>query len=332
MSAASAASRQRAFATGMLVLLTAVWGLTFPATKAALADTDPIQFLALRFLLGLGLLSILTRLMRKNIKRNKAFGELDPQLAQAPAPAVEQGSSALHFFWLNLRRERIKSVILRGILVGLLLFTGFALQVQGLKLTTASRSGFFTGLLVVLVPPLAMLLRTSRSPLASWLALLPAVAGVYLLAEPARGGLNAGDILTILCAVVFALQMVLLEALSQHKGEAMQLTIAQVGTVAALATAWSLIQGLPFHLTSTGFFALLYTGIFGTVIAVWMQTRFQPDVPAGHAALLFQLEPVFAATFAWMLLGDVWTVRGLGGAGLILAATTLSSLGLLKNR
>jgi drug/metabolite transporter (DMT)-like permease len=331
VSAASDATRQRAFATSMLVLLTAVWGLTFPATKAALADTDPIQFLALRFLLGLGLLSVLSRLLRKNINHNKPSGELDPQLSQAPAPPVKQESGTLHPFWLKLRRERIQSVVIRGIIVGIFLFVGFALQVQGLKLTTASRSGFFTGLLVVMVPPMAMLLRTSRSPLASWLALLPAVAGVYLLAEPALGGLNTGDILTIFCAFVFALQMVVLEALSRHKSEAMKLTIAQVGTVAALATVWSLIQGLPFHLTGVGFLALLYTGIFGTVIAVWMQTRFQPDVPAGHAALLFQLEPVFAATFAWALLGDLWTVRGLAGAGLILAATTLSSFGLLKN-
>lgn len=323
--------KQRAFATGMLVLLTAIWGLTFPATKAALAQTDPMQFLAMRFLLGLVLLSILSRVLRKNINRNKASGELDPQLSQAPAPVPEQGSSAMHPFWLKLRRERIPSVAWRGVIVGFFLFIGFALQVHGLKLTTASRSGFFTGLLVVMVPPLAMMLRTSRSPLASWLALIPAMVGVYLLAEPARGGLNAGDIFTILCALVFALQMVILEALSRHKGEATRLTIAQVGTVAALATLWSLIQGSPFHFSLTGIFALLYTGIFGTVVAVWMQTRFQPDVPAGHAALLFQLEPVFASTFAWLLLGDVWTVRGLAGAGLILAASTLSSLGLLKN-
>lgn len=331
MSAPTVASRQRAFATSMLVLLTAVWGLTFPATKAALADTDPIQFLAMRFLLGLALLSILSRIMRKNIKRDKTSEELDPQLSQALAPAVEQGSEALHPFWIRLRRERLPSVTVRGILVGLLLFTGFALQVQGLKLTTASRSGFFTGLLVVLVPPLAMLLHTSRAPLASWLALLPAICGVYLLAEPDRGGLNAGDILTIGCAFAFALQMVLLEALSRHKGEAMPLTLAQVATMAVLATGWSLLEGRPFHLSGAGMLAVLYTGIFGTVLAVWMQTRFQPDVPAGHAALLFQLEPVFAATFAWMLLGDVWTIRGLGGAALILAATTLSSIGLLKN-
>jgi drug/metabolite transporter (DMT)-like permease len=175
-----------------------------------------------------------------------------------------------------------------------------------------------------------MLLRTSRAPLASWLALVPAVTGVYLLADPTRGGLNLGDWLTIGCAFAFATQMVILEALSRHRGEAAPLTLAQVATVGALALAWSLMAGNPFSMTLAGLAAVLYTGIFGTVIAVWIQTRFQPEVPAGHAALIFQLEPVFAAVFGTMLLGDVWTVRGLFGAGLILAATTLSSLGLVR--
>lgn len=97
-----------------------------------------------------------------------------------------------------------------------------------------------------------------------------------------------------------------------------------------LALTWILIDGKPFAMNGAGVLAVLYTGIFGTVVAVWMQTRFQPEVPAGHAALIFQLEPVFAGTFATILLGDIWTVRALFGAGLILAASSLSSFGLVK--
>lgn len=314
----------------MLVVLTMVWGLTFPATKAALEVTDPMQFLAMRFVLGYVLLYVILRLTPRFVNGKGTFTPQDPTL---PAPVVEpreQGTPHLAAFWKTFRREILPSTTLRGIIVGMLLFTGFALQVQGLKLTTASRSGFFTGLLVVLVPPLAMLMRTSRAPLASWVALLPAVFGVYLLADPSRGGLNTGDWLTIGCAVAFALQMVVLEALSRHGGEANPLTLAQVGTVAVLALIWSFVQGKPFAMSGTGVLSVLYTGIFGTVLAVWMQTRFQPEVPAGHAALIFQLEPVFAGTFATVLLGDGWTVRALFGAGLILAASSLSSFGLIR--
>jgi drug/metabolite transporter (DMT)-like permease len=314
----------------MLVLLTMIWGLTFPATKSALEDTDPIQFLTLRFIIGFVLFAAAMRFVRRNINKQGSSSKLDPQLSQAVAPPPEQGSKHMASFWVRLRRVHIRSVTARGLLVGLLLFTGFALQVIGMRYTTASRSGFFTGLLVVLVPPLAMVLRTSRAPVASWVALLPAVAGVYLLADPSRGGLNLGDWLTIGCAFAFALQMVILEALSRHKDEAAPLTLAQVGTVGMLALAWSLIQGKPFSMSLAGLAAVLYTGVFGTVVAVWLQTRFQPEVPAGHAALIFQLEPVFAASFATVLLGDVWTARGLLGAGLILAATTASSLGLVR--
>jgi len=327
-------ARGHAFATGMLVLLTAIWGLTFPATKAALDEVDPIQFLSMRFILGFILFSIFLRFQGRVRKNTQSAAASDPipTLAPEAAPLPEQGSDSMHPLWIRLRREIIPSVYVRGILVGLLLFTGFALQVQGLKLTTASRSGFFTGLLTVLVPPVAMLMRTSRAPVASWVALLPAMLGVYLLAEPDRGNLNPGDLLTIGCAFAFAFQMVILEALSRNSGEAGRLTISQVATVALLATIWALIRGVEFSFSLTTILALFYTGVFGTVVAVWMQTRFQPDVPAGHAALIFQLEPVFASSFAWVLLGDVWTSRGLAGAGLILVATTISSIGLLLKR
>jgi drug/metabolite transporter (DMT)-like permease len=61
-----------------------------------------------------------------------------------------------------------------------------------------------------------------------------------------------------------------------------------------------------------------------------MQSKFQPMVPAGHAALVFTLEPLWAAFFAWILLSEGWTSRGLGGAALIVVAMLISSLGMFK--
>jgi drug/metabolite transporter (DMT)-like permease len=308
----------------MLVLLTMIWGMTFPATKAALEVTDPIHFLALRFDAGLLLLLLLRAagLLRRPA-RSPATTVTPEGPSPVPTPLPDEGPGGL---WEKLRRGPLASVPLRGLLVGLFLGAGFLLQVKGLEYTTAQRSGFFTGLLVVLVPPLALLARTSRSPLASWLALAPAVGGVYLMADPTLGGLNRGDLYTIGCALAFASQMVVLEALTRNRREAIPLTIAQVAAIAATMTFASLLGGEPLRLTWTGVAAVGYTALFGTVAAVWMQTRFQPEVPAGHAALVFTLEPVFAAVFAAMVLGETMTTRSLAGAALILAAMGLSSL------
>ncbi|HEB84530.1 MAG TPA: DMT family transporter [Bacteroidetes bacterium] len=312
---AAAGYPRRRFATVMLVLLTVVWGMTFPATKSALADTEPMHFLALRFLFALALLLPYTLLQRRR-PRSIPVGRIT---GAGAAPGEKTAA-----------RPVMSSPWVRGGLVGLLLGLGFALQVLGLRWTTASRSGFFTGLLVVLVPPLAALLRTSHAPRLTWLALAPATLGIYLIADPEAGGLNLGDWLTIGCAVVFALQMVTLEALAWGRRETLILTTAQVIVVAGGALAWSLLAGKPLHLTPTGWLAVAYTALFGTVLAVWMQTRFQPEVPAGHAALVFTLEPVFAGLFAWLLLGEGWTLRGLVGAGFILASMTLSSLAVAR--
>lgn len=284
----------------MLILLSVFWGGTFPATKSALAVTDPIHFLALRFSLAVILVTPFILLKFKP-------GSVHTSADRKPL-----------------------AVLLRGCWVGLFFFLGFALQTIGMRFTTASRSGFLTGMLVVMTPPLALLFRTSRVPLLAWLGIPVAVAGVYFIADPGSGGLNLGDWLTIACALVFALQMISLEAVARGGRDTWLLTYGQMLTVWLGAVIWSLVEGKSLSVDSTGWLAVIYTGLFGSILAVWLQTRFQPMVPAGHAALVFTAEPVFASLFAYLLLGEVWSERGFIGAALILAAMALSSVGMLR--
>lgn len=282
----------------MLILLTVIWGMTFPATRSALSVTNPMQFLALRFLIAVGLSTPFMILRNRSSNRDKV-------LSLGIGRATWGGGAA----------------------VGLLLLIGFALQTVGMKYTTASRSGFFTGLLVVLTPLLAMLFGTSRVSKVTLVAIPISVAGVWLLANPDIGGLNIGDWLTIACALAFALQMVTLESVAGKGHDVLQLTYVQMVTLLIGALLWCMIESAPFTITANGWMAAIYTGLFGGVVAVWMQTRYQPEVPAGHAALIFILEPLFAGLFAWMLLGESWSSQGVIGAGLICAAMGLSSFG-----
>lgn len=297
------------YPTLMLALLTVIWGVTFPATKAALAVTTPLQFLALRFgIASVILLPLLSIRMRRGV-------------GASPAAEVRV------WRW--------------GVGVGALFLTGFMLQAVGMRYTTASRSGFFTSLLTLFAPLFAALWGTSRASLATWLAIPIAITGVWLLADPAVGGLNKGDILTIGCAAVFALQMMALESASRQQKSAESggvsrerttelLTFAQVlvGGVGSLVGA--LIEGAPLKIESAGWLAVAYTALFGSLVGVWLQTRFQPLVPAGHAALVFTLEPLWAAFFAWILIGEMWTMRGFIGAGLIIIAMAVSGAGMVR--
>ncbi|MCF7809363.1 DMT family transporter [bacterium] len=284
------------FATFMLLLLCVVWGGTFPATKSALSLTDPIHFLALRF----GMAVILTTpFFIPHILRSPKDIDNDPKPA---------------------------TVLLRGIFVGIFLFLGFALQVLGLQHTTASRSGFFTGMLVVMTPPLALLFKTSKMPRAAWLGIPIAVLGIYFMADPGSGGLNLGDWLTISCAFVFALQMIALEFVAGDGKYTGLLMYGQMLVVFIGALIWSLIAGNPFQISGTGWLAVVYTGLFGSIAATWLQTKYQPQVPAGYAALIFTAEPIFASLFAWLLLNELWSGRSLIGAGLILMAMVVSGV------
>ncbi len=287
----------------MLVVLSMIWGLTFPLTKAALDQTNPIHFLTIRFFIASAVLTPwYFFFQRKRILPNQQ----------------------------SRYKGKLRSVWTRGGIIGSLLFLGFLLQVIGMNYTTASRSGFFTGLLVVMVPPLAAVFRTSRVSWINWIGLLPAVAGVYLLAHPESGGFNKGDFLTLLCAFTFAAQMIVLEVLGRDEPDSWALTLAQIYTIFIGAFIWTVVQGNPIVLASEGWIGAIYTGIFGSIFAVWLQTRFQPVVPASHAALIFTLEPVFAALFAVWLLGDSWTMMSIMGALLILSSMIASSLGIAK--
>ena len=286
----------------MLILLTLIWGLTFPATKAALTATTPMQFLALRFGIAMVIILPMTLIKARRGELRRAEGE--------------------------------SKVWIWGIGIGVLLLAGYILQAVGMKYTTASRSGFFTGLLTIFTPIFASLFRTSKTSWATWMGVPVAIVGVYLLADPSLGGMNLGDWLTVICAVVFALQMVTLEASSGKLGgiEAVagRLWVAQIAVAGIGSVIGALIEGAEWHVAPVGWWGIAYTAIFGSIIATWAQTRYQPKVPAGHAALIFSLEPVFAAMFAAMLLGDTWTQRGLLGAGFIIMAMITSSLGSRK--
>ena len=209
-----------------------------------------------------------------------------------------------------------------GLLLGLFVFIGFFTQVWGLSLTTASRSGFLTGTLVIMVPFFAVPVLKQKLAGKHLIAAFFAFAGIFFLTRPDVGDINPGDILTLICAVAFALQTVVIQKVGRDD-HSLALSFYQVLFV--------MIASAPVGIAAEGFRGInsptvwLLAGIVGvtsTGLGFWLQTHFQPRTSAQAAAVIFSMEPVFASIFAAIILSE--GLPNPVGAGLILAGMVIA--------
>jgi drug/metabolite transporter (DMT)-like permease len=206
-----------------------------------------------------------------------------------------------------------------GLLAGVLLFAGFALQTWGLSLTSASNSGLITGLYVVLTPLLAAAV-TRRLP-GVWTTIGAGVAigGLALLTIDESFRLQSGDLMTVGCAFAFAGHIVVMSRVAYRHPVVPFAAVQLLFTAVAALAASAAFEGLPFP-TSSDLPALLLTGLAVSggafILQVWAQTVVGP----ARTAMLLALEPVFAVVFAAWLLSERLTARGWIGSILILGA------------
>jgi drug/metabolite transporter (DMT)-like permease len=215
-----------------------------------------------------------------------------------------------------------------GLVLGLLFWGSYAFQVSGLAETTPSRSAFITSLSTPLVPVVSFLVHRSLPRPRVLAAVTLAGLGMYLLTLPAGAGegLNRGDILTLGCAVLFAGQIVAAGHFSRRAVPVRLLAVEMI-TAAVLSFLLAPVIETP-RLTVNGTFlaALLFLTLSG-VWTFYTQLRAQQVLSATHTALLFMLEPVFAALTSFLLLGERLSAIQWLGATLILAAMALPALG-----
>jgi drug/metabolite transporter (DMT)-like permease len=275
-------------ADGVLFLITAFWGSTFVVVKDALGFADPYSFLALRFLIGAVVLSAMVR-----------------------------------------RRLLLPQNLRRGVVLGVFLFLGFVLQTVGLTATTPSRSAFITGLCVVFVPMWSLVLFRRVPRVTSLLGVLLAAVGLYYLtgASAAQGGgLSLGDVLTLGCAVAYALHLLFTERYAQREGVS-ALVAVQLWVVALLSALCLPFVEVRVEWTRPLVGALLFCGVFASAMALSVQTWGMARTSAVRAALLFSLEPVFTAAYSVALGYETLGPREWGGGALIIAGVLVSEVG-----
>ena len=282
--------------------------------------------------------------------RSTAAGRLLPRLALLGATCVwgatfvvsQRAIADLPVFHLIAIRFTLATLLLlplargahltpelwrQGLLIGVVLFAGFALQISGLLWTTPSRSAFLTGLSVVLVPFLG---RFAGRPLhlGPVAGSLCAGLGLWVLYRPAAGSapFGRGDLLTTAGAVVFALYVLIVEgAVRRHSVRS--LAVLQFGTVAVLSLPALLLKPptrAEFSAYALG--AILVTGILGTAAAFLCQLYAQRHLTAVEAGVILTLEPVIAAAVSVLVGVERWTLSLSLGGLLVVAAMLISEL------
>ena len=278
-------SRERA-AEALLVWNALIWGATFVVVKSALAGISPLYFLALRFSLATIALLVLFRGVGKGPRDWKSVGA--------------------------------------GVLIGSLLFAGYLTQTLGLRLTSAPKSAFITGLCSVLVPVLAAVVYRIRPQVAEVAGLLVATVGMALMTlHGSIGAISRGDLLTLACAFAFAAHIV---TLGHYSGTVSfeLLSVTQIATSAVWS--WSLLWWMEkphVEWRPSVVCAILVTGLLATALAFTIQAWAQRYTTSTRTALIYMLEPVTAWLTSYFLTGEGLSGRAAAGAGLILGGVVL---------
>ncbi|MFM2289022.1 MAG: hypothetical protein RL684_2165 [Pseudomonadota bacterium] len=208
-----------------------------------------------------------------------------------------------------------------GAITGLLAVLSYFTFVVGIRSTTGTRAGFLIGLNVVLVP-LAMPLLGRRLPARAIAGALLAFAGLAVLAlQFGSLALSHGDLWVLASATAFACYVLVMDA-RVHGHDALALSAVQLTTAFSLAVAWTVLDGEPWPaLWVGGSWVVLYLGIVATALPTWAQVVGQRVVPPTQAAIIYALEPVFAAACSALWLGERLGPRDAIGGALILAGT-----------
>ncbi len=270
-----------------LILVSFFWGATFTVVKSVLDLIDAYTYLAVRFFVGaIALLPFMS----------KRFSKINGK------------------------------IIIQGMILGTVLFSAYAFQTVGLNFTTASNSGFLTGLNVILVPLIVAMLIKKFPKFYSLLGAVFAVFGIGLLSLKDGLTLNFGDFLTMMCALMFALHFIFTDRYTKLS-DTFLLTFIQLLTVSILSFGGTFFTKSSFTVNFESVFTILFTGLFCTTFSFLAVTYMQKFISPSKTAIIVSLEPVFAAIAAYFLGNERFTFAQISGSLLIFLGILTSTFG-----
>ena len=274
-----------------LLCATLIWGSAFVAQSVGMDHLGPMSFQAIRSLLAVLAMAVLVFCM-------------------------DRDKSQFFLLWKS------KALWKTGILCGLALYAAQGLQQVGLQSTEPGKAGFITAMYIVLVPVLGLVLGR-RCTWRVWVSVALAVAGLYLLSCTGVAGINLGDVLILISAGAFAVQILLIDHMARDldglRLNGIQfLVVMLLSALTAALTETATWQGV---LDCT--VPLLYTGILSSGVAFSLQILGQQHLPPEPASLIMSLESVFAVLSGWAILGQTLRPAEALGCCLVFAGVIL---------
>ena len=275
-----------------LLLCSFLWGVTFVVVKDALADISVFAYLSARFVLG-----------------------------------------ALPMIWIYREdlRKLTRAEAWASVQVGMFMAGGYAFQTAGIARTTPSKAAFITGVSVVLVPVFLAAFWRKKIGAWAWGGAAASFAGLYFLTVPGQGiaDLNRGDLLVMVCAVLYALQIIFIARYTgtYSLGALSCLQVILAGALFTIAVpVFNVTRVEPFFVRYTFQmeFGVIVTAIFTTAIAYPLLVWGQRHTTATNTALILTAEPVFAAITSYVAVHERLGARPLAGAALILAGICIA--------
>ena len=271
----------------LIVLVALFWGSTYFLTKMAVAELEPFNLTALRF----GTAFVITAL----------------------------------FFFKRIRKAD-RTVIKYSIILGVLAVIAVLSMTFGVQYTTASNAGFLISLSVVMIPLISVVVLKKRIKAKLLLSVILATIGIVCLTLNEQLTINKGDILCILCATSFAVQVLIMERIPKS-ADSVAIGALQLGITAMVNFILSFFLEnftVPSDLKVWGVIVIL--GVFCTAFCYIIQIYALKDTSAIQAGIILSLEPVFSAIFAYIFLGELLSKQGYIGAILLFISVILAGI------
>ena len=290
--------------SSLLLLLTAfIWGSSFVAQRTGIEYIGPFTMNSIRSFLGALVLLPVIKVM--DIQRSKSIENVSQTQKE--------------------KNQSRKDLILGGICCGIALTIASSLQQIGMLYTTAGKSGFITALYILIVPIIGLFMK-KHVGIKTWIGVALAVLGMYFLSVQEGFSISRGDFLTFLCAIVFAIHILIIDHFSP-KVDGVKLSCIQFAVCGILcACPMVFIERPRIAQILTAWLPIAYAGIMSCGVAYTLQIVAQKGIDPTVASLIMSLESVFAALSGWLILHEHLSTRELFGCILVFVAIILAQL------
>lgn len=283
----------------LLLLTAAIWGVAFVAQSVGMDYVGAFTFNAVRCIIGAVVLLPVIRMMDRR-KPKTSLTEKEKKAGR-------------------------KTLVIGGISCGIILCLASNFQQFGLKYTTVGKAGFITACYIVIVPIIGLFLKKKCSPYI-WAAVVMALVGLYLLCITDGFSIGKGDLLVLVCAVLFSLHILVIDYFSP-KVDGVKMSCIQFLVAGILSGIPALVMEKP-QMTSilAAWQPVLYAGIMSCGVAYTLQIVGQKDMNPTVASLILSLESCISVLAGWLILGQSLSIREVTGCIIMFGAIILAQL------